>query len=83
MAKKMWKIPVTWEMCSVIMVEAETLEDAMEIAGDESSDIPLPDDGYYVDGSWSLTEPSVEIVRECYNDNMEDDDNPEELIEMA
>lgn len=70
---KEWRIPVTWEECSVVKVEANTLKEAMEIAYDEKGEIPLPSDGNYVDGSWSLTESDTEIVRELYNDNQEDE----------
>lgn len=67
-----WRIPVTWSMCSVIEVEASDLESAMDIARDENSDIPLPTDGYYVDGSWELSHDDVEEVRQCYNHNRPD-----------
>lgn len=50
-----WKIPVTWEMCAYIKVEAETMEEAMKIAEDPDGKIPLPPDGSYVDGSWALS----------------------------
>ena len=50
-----WKIPVTWEMCAYIKVEAATLEEAMKIAEDPDGKIPLPSDGSYVDGSWALS----------------------------
>ena len=63
---KEWRIPVTWEECSVVKVEANTLKEAMEIAYDEKGEIPLPSDGNYVDGSWSLTESDTEIVRELF-----------------
>lgn len=50
-----WKVPVTWEMYAAISVEADSLEEAMEIARDREGKIPLPVDGYYVDGSWDLS----------------------------
>ena len=68
-----WKIPVTWSMCSVIEVKAPDLESAMEIARDENNDIPLPTDGFYVDGSWELSHNYVEEVRNCYNHNRPDE----------
>ncbi|MDO4802308.1 MAG: hypothetical protein Q4A15_09100 [Prevotellaceae bacterium] len=67
-----WKIPVTWSMSSVIEVKAPDLESAMEIARDENNLIPLPKDGYYVDGSWELSHDDVEEVRQCYNHNRPD-----------
>ena len=38
-----------------------------------NDDIPLPE-GNYVDGSFSLSSPEVEIVRECYNNNQPDEE---------
>ena len=70
---KEWRIPVTWEECGIVKIEAKTLKEAMEIAYDEKGEIPLPSDGSYVDGSWTLTESDTEIVRELYNDNQEDE----------
>lgn len=70
---KTWVIPVTWEMCGYAVVEAETLEKAMDIARDEASDIPLPDDAYYVDESWSLSIEEPDVIRCLYNDHQEDE----------
>lgn len=51
-----WVMPVTWEMCAYINVDAATLKEAMEIARDEAGIIPLPESGaQYVDGSWNLS----------------------------
>lgn len=36
---------------------------------DEDGQIPLPIDGNYVDGSWELSAPNPDYVRECYNNN--------------
>ena len=64
-----WKIPVTWQMCGFVYIDAPTLEEAMEIAKDEDGTIPLPNDGNYVDGSWELSDSNPDYVRECYNNN--------------
>lgn len=69
---KTWKIPVTWEVYGMVKIEANTLEEAMEIARDDEGVIPLPE-GDYVDGSWRLTETDKELVRELYNDNDTDE----------
>lgn len=71
MAKK-WKVPVYWELKSVMEVEADTLEEAIDIL--QCGDDPLPTDGEYVDGSWEADD-DVEFVRECYNNGQEDDNN--------
>ena len=68
-----WKIPVTWEVCGMVKIEAETLEEAMAIARDDDGVIPLPE-GDYVDGSWRLTEEDEELVRELYNNNQQDEE---------
>ena len=70
---KTWEIPVTWEVYSRVYIEADTLEEAMEIAKDDEGVIPLSTDADYVDGSWRLTEEDVETVRSLYNNNEKDD----------
>ena len=70
---KKWKIPVTWEVCGYVYVDADTLEEAMETARDDEGVIPLPTESDYVDGSWSLSETDENFVRELYNDNQQDD----------
>lgn len=70
---KKWKIPVTWEVCGYVYVDADTLEEAMETARDDEGVIPLPDDNDYVDGSWRLSETDENFVREMYNDNQQDE----------
>lgn len=58
-----WKVPVTWEMCGFVEIEAEFLSDAMEIARDDDGVFPLPSDGNYVDGSWALTSDDEDFVK--------------------
>ena len=70
---KSWSIPVTWEVYGRVVIEANTLEEAMEKARDDEGVIPLPDENDYVDGSWRVTEEAVEIVRTLYNNNQKDD----------
>ena len=70
---KKWKIPVTWEVCGYVYVDADTLEEAMEMARDDEGVIPLPTESDYVDGSWRLSETDENFVREMYNDNQQDD----------
>ena len=69
---KCWHIPVTWGSYGVVEVEADTLSEAMEIAADESSDIPLPNDGDYAFGSWRLFDYDEDMVRKFYNHNQSD-----------
>ena len=70
-SKNTWRIPVSWEVCGVVVVSADTLSEAIEIAEDKEGIIPLPE-GDYVDGSWRLTHENTEEVRELYNDNQPD-----------
>lgn len=69
---KQWRIPVQWEVCAMLKVNAYTLEEAMEIARDDDGIIPLPTDNDYIDGSWSLSESDVDVIRNLYNDCQED-----------
>ena len=69
---KEWKIPVTWEVYATIMVEADTLEEAMEIARDDDGIIACPTDSYYVDESWRLSDTDPDYIRECFNGGQED-----------
>lgn len=54
------KVPVTWQMCGYVDINAETMAEAMEIFNKESDYIKLPSDGEYVDGSFELTSNDVE-----------------------
>jgi len=48
-----FKLAVAYQMCGIIVVEAEDLEDAIAIA-ETDMDIGLPDNGEYIDGSWEV-----------------------------
>ena len=43
-----YKIPVSWEECGFVKIEADSLQQAIEIFDRQSDDIPLPE-GNYVD----------------------------------
>lgn len=70
---KTWKIPVSWTMVGTVNVEAKTLEEAIEIALDDEGIIPIPDDGYFLDGSWEVDCFDVDYLRQWYNDNQKDE----------
>jgi hypothetical protein len=79
MAKKTWNIPVTYEMCGVVEVEAESLRAAMALVAlangeDAYITISLPTDANYVEGSLrgSHELSDVESVRSCYNKEQKD-----------
>ena len=69
---KTWKIPVIWQMMGFVEVEADTLEDAMEIARDDAGEIPIPDDGDFLGGSWELDCTDEDYIRAFYNNNQSD-----------
>lgn len=56
-----FKIPVVWEMCGTVTVEAKNLKEAIEIVRNDNDDIPLPK-GNYVDGSFQLSTDDEEII---------------------
>lgn len=70
--KSEWNVPVSWEECGIAVIEADSLEDAMDQVRYHSDEIPLPDDSAYVDGSFSLTMEEVEEIRAAYNNNRPD-----------
>ena len=74
---KKWEIPVTWEVFGKVVVEADTLAEAMHIARDEEEILPLPDESDYVDGSWRITEEDEDFIRTYYNNNPQDDGEAE------
>ena len=48
---KTYKIPVSWQVYGTVNIEAENIEEAIELAGGD--EIPLPE-GDYIDGSWEV-----------------------------
>lgn len=74
---KKWEIPVTWKVFGKVVVEADTLAEAMHIARDEEEILPLPDESDYVDGSWRITEEDEDFIRTYYNNNQQDDGEAE------
>ena len=70
---KTWRIPVVYQMTGVVTVEADTLAEAIEFAGDEYNPVPLPEDAEYLDGSWVIDHNgNVDDIREFYNGDEED-----------
>ena len=68
---KKWKIPVTWEMCGMVEIEADTLEEAMKIVETDMS-IGLPE-GEYIEGSFELSTDDEDYIREGWNNNQQDE----------
>lgn len=49
---KTFKIPISWEVYSYQEVEANSLEEALQIFDENMDDYSLPTDADYVDGSY-------------------------------
>lgn len=70
MSKK-WQIPVTWEMCGVVTIEADTLEEAIDRANhDDNIELPA---GSYVDSSFEVSFDDIDCIRELYNNKESDE----------
>ena len=67
-----WKVPVSWQMQGTVKIQADTLEDALEIAEDKKGIIPIPDNGEYINASWTVDAEDPEYVRTYYNDGQMD-----------
>ncbi len=50
--KKTFIIPCSWQMCGTYHIQAETLEQALEIADD--SPLPKEHDSSFIDGSFEI-----------------------------
>ena len=57
---KYYEIPCTWEVYGTIEIEADSLEEAIELA--ERDDSPMPDDSDYVDGSFQVDRDIAEGI---------------------
>lgn len=68
-----WRIPVVWQEYGFVDIEANTLKEAIEIAKDDDGVIPLPE-GNYVEDSWELDCCDEDFIRNCYNDNQQDEE---------
>lgn len=71
---KTWIIPVVWTMMGTVTVEANTLDEAIEIAKDENGVIPIPEDADFMDGTWEVDCFDIDYLREWYNNNQEDEE---------
>ena len=74
---KQWAIPVSWEVAGVVIIPANTLEEAIHAAKHDDS-IGLPS-GEYVDGSFDVTIDDDDCIRNFYNPGQQDD-IPEEGV---
>jgi len=63
------KLPVTWEVCGFVEVEAYDIESAIELFNETSDHIPLPQEFDYVGGSFALTSDEHEFIKR-YNESL-------------
>lgn len=56
---KTWKIPVTWEVFGIVEIQAETLDEAINIFDERSDNISLPLSNEYVDASFKREDVEV------------------------
>ena len=61
------KLPVTWEVCGMVEVEADSVAEAMDVFRETRDDIDLPCDWEYVDGSFDLTMYEADGIQKAYN----------------
>lgn len=55
-----YKIPVTYEMYGIVKIEASSLQQAIYYFQNNLDEIELPEDAYYVDGSFGLSTTDIE-----------------------
>lgn len=80
MAKKRYMIPVTFEMCGMIAIEADSAEEAISLAEEHMDELPIPAYKEYVDGSYSVeTEPEIVQV---YTDEPDNNKYHPEYVEL-
>lgn len=61
------RIAVTWEVCGFIEVEADSIEEAMNMVDENPDNYKLPIENYYIDGSFGLSTYDVEEMEAICN----------------
>ena len=54
-----YQIPVVYSMYGRVDIEANSVEEAFEYANDHVDDLPLPENGDYLDGSYEIDDNGV------------------------
>ena len=54
--KRLWKVPCVWHVMGYAEIRASSAEEAKKIAESAIDDIPLPDNGEYLEGSFEIDE---------------------------
>jgi len=58
MTKKLYRIPVEWAVTGTLLVEAESLSEALL----EAEDAPLPEPEDYIDGTFEINRQMISFV---------------------
>ena len=58
MTKKLYRIPVEWAVTGTLLVEAESLSEALL----EAEDAPLPEPKDYIDGTFEINHQMISFV---------------------
>ena len=78
MALKKYIVPCSWQMYGHSHIEAESWDEAIEIAEDDGTS--LPTDGDYVDGSFEIDHDIIEFEKEEEKERGEDIEEQEIII---
>ena len=63
MPLKLYELPVSWEVCGYLKVYAKNLQEAIERAYDENTQLP---DANYIDGSFKVDMEDGQILSDMY-----------------
>ena len=62
------RVAVTWEMCGYIEVDADSIEEAMNMVRENPDNFSIPaDGGDYVDGSFCLSTEDIDAMKSMCN----------------
>ena len=56
-------LPVVWEVCDTVTIEADSIGEAIELFKETSDHIPLPSNPNYIDGSFALWTEDEDAIK--------------------
>ncbi len=68
MAKKLYRIPVEWAVTGMMLIEADSLAQAIA----DADDAPLPEAKDYIDGSFNVNTEMVEFYNKTKENSSPD-----------
>ena len=57
--KKKYSVPVTWQVYDTIEIVADSFEEAVSYAKENTDNIPLGKNPQYIDGSWNIADSEI------------------------